>query len=247
MPDNSVPIEEIFECTDQLHKEGKFVKLGISNFAAWDVMRINNLCNQQNLIKPSVYQGCYNALNPSIVPELLPALRSLDMSFYAYNPLAGGLLTGRYQSTEDLEKADTGRFSKEFDFVTKSNKYVALEKMKGKAGDAYRQRYGKASNFEALKQLQKTNNTIPLAESALRWLKHHSWLRASLSDGIIFGASSLSQAEANSSALNKGELPIDLVEAFNNASKNCAFDAEPYFRNYGPLPGDSSSFLQQFK
>ena len=36
---------------------------------------------------PSVYQGMYNAITRGVEPELLPALKKLGMSFYAYNPL----------------------------------------------------------------------------------------------------------------------------------------------------------------
>ena len=43
------------------------------------------------------YQGMYNALTRQVEPELIPALKSLNLRFVAYNPLAGGLLTGKHE------------------------------------------------------------------------------------------------------------------------------------------------------
>lgn len=42
----------------------------------------------------------YNAITRNVEPELFPCLRKFGMRFYAYNPLAGGLLTGKHSSLE---------------------------------------------------------------------------------------------------------------------------------------------------
>jgi aflatoxin B1 aldehyde reductase len=54
----------------------------------------------------------YNALVREVESELLPALKRLNIAFYAYNPLAGGVLTGRYRGNlSDVEaEAQSGRF-----------------------------------------------------------------------------------------------------------------------------------------
>ena len=62
--------------------------------------RIHSHMSERGWVRPTVYQGMYNALTRDVEDELLPTLRRLRMSFYAYNPLAGGLLTGKQDSYE---------------------------------------------------------------------------------------------------------------------------------------------------
>lgn len=63
--------------------------------------QIYYICENRGWVKPTVYQGMYNPVTRAVEAELFPCLRALNISFYAYNPLAGGLLTGRY-SYDDL-------------------------------------------------------------------------------------------------------------------------------------------------
>lgn len=81
---------------NDLYKAGYFSRFGISNYSAWEVAQICELCDRYNWKKPDVYQGCYNALQRTVEPELFPCLRKYGISFYAFSPLAGGLLTGKY-------------------------------------------------------------------------------------------------------------------------------------------------------
>jgi aflatoxin B1 aldehyde reductase len=62
-PDRSVPFAETLEAVNDLHKEGKFVQLGLSNYAAWEVAEIWNICNERNWVKPTIYQAMYNAIS----------------------------------------------------------------------------------------------------------------------------------------------------------------------------------------
>jgi aryl-alcohol dehydrogenase-like predicted oxidoreductase len=49
-----------------LHKEGKFVQLGLSNYAAWEVAEIYNIAKEKGWIKPSIFQAMYNAISKYI-------------------------------------------------------------------------------------------------------------------------------------------------------------------------------------
>jgi aryl-alcohol dehydrogenase-like predicted oxidoreductase len=62
-PDHSVPFEETLEAVNELHKEGKFVQLGLSNYAAWEVAEIYNIAKERGWIKPSIFQAMYNAIS----------------------------------------------------------------------------------------------------------------------------------------------------------------------------------------
>jgi aflatoxin B1 aldehyde reductase len=74
-PDRSVPFEKTLQACNELHKEGKFVELGLSNFAAWEVAEVVNIAKERGWVKPTVYQAMYNAITRNIEPELIPCCR----------------------------------------------------------------------------------------------------------------------------------------------------------------------------
>ena len=74
-PDRSVPFEETLEACNKLYQEGKFKKLGLSNYAAWEVTEIWNVANERGWVKPAIYQAMYNAITRMIDDELVPCCR----------------------------------------------------------------------------------------------------------------------------------------------------------------------------
>ena len=162
---------------DDLYKEGHFTRFGLSNYQAWEVAQICEMCKSNGWKMPDVYQGVYNALHRSIEPELLPCLRHYGVAFYNYNPLAGGYLTSRYHRDDKGGEIEKGsRFDP--------------EKWQGKM---YRARYWNDAYFDALEILRPVAKKAGLteAECALRWMTHHSMLRKEKGDAIIIGASSV--------------------------------------------------------
>lgn len=61
--DRSVPFEETLEAVNQLHKAGKFVQLGLSNFTAFEVAEVVIMCKERGWVRPTIYQGMYNAIS----------------------------------------------------------------------------------------------------------------------------------------------------------------------------------------
>lgn len=61
--DRSVPFAETLEAVNQLHKEGKFVQLGLSNFTAFEVAEVVITCKERGWVRPTIYQGMYNAIS----------------------------------------------------------------------------------------------------------------------------------------------------------------------------------------
>jgi len=150
MPDIKTDIDDTLSGIDQLHKEGKIKEFGLSNYPAWAVVDIWHRCKNRGIVLPTVYQGMYNVITRNIEPEIVPVLRQFKMRFYVYNPLAGGLLTGRYASAEDIAKATEGRFSQEFD-----------RGMGVSAGTVmYRNRFGKQALFEGLKVIREAIDAL---------------------------------------------------------------------------------------
>jgi aflatoxin B1 aldehyde reductase len=118
------------------------------------------------------------------------------MAFYAYNPLAGGLLTGKHSSAT-LETAKDGRFRL--------------------GNELYRNRYlhpAQLGATDAFAAACKAEGIAP-SHAALRWLRHHSALRAG-TDAIVVGASRLEHLEENLCALEEGALPESIVRALDD-------------------------------
>ena len=208
-PDSQTPIEVTLETCQKLFRQGKIRQLGLSNYASWQVADIWHICKQNDWVLPATYQGLYNALSRNVEPELFPAIRKFNFKFYAYNPLAGGLLTGKYRDIKKIP--DDGRFfHKKF----------------------YQDRFWKASYFNAVEEIRKPCNShgIAMAEAALRWIKHHSTMKGTCNDGVIVGVTSIDHLRANLQACEAAELPPAIVEAYDKAWEIAKFDCPQYFR-----------------
>lgn len=82
-PDRSVPFEDTLQACDDLFKEGKFVTLGLSNFAAWEVAEVVNIARERKLVQPRIYQAMYNAITRAIEPELIPCCRKYGIGKFS--------------------------------------------------------------------------------------------------------------------------------------------------------------------
>eukprot|EP00746_Dinoflagellata_sp_MGD_P040999 gnl/MRDRNA2_/MRDRNA2_199015_c0_seq1.p1 gnl/MRDRNA2_/MRDRNA2_199015_c0~~gnl/MRDRNA2_/MRDRNA2_199015_c0_seq1.p1 ORF type:complete len:258 (-),score=46.49 gnl/MRDRNA2_/MRDRNA2_199015_c0_seq1:366-1139(-) len=229
MPDIKIPIDDTLTGIAELHRAGKFKEFGLSNYPAWKVVDIYYRCKGRGMVLPTVYQGMYNIITRDMEREIVPVVREFGMRLYMYNPLGGGLLTGRYTKLEDLQNAKVGRFSSEY---WSANQYQA--------------RYGKKELFEALSTLTEAckKADIPINDVALRWLMYHSCLHDG--DGVIVGASRTEHIEANLSSWKRGPLPVAVVEACDKAWGMAVPACESYFRGYGSTPGDIDTFLKMF-
>lgn len=69
--DRSVPFAETLEAVDKLHKQGKFVQLGLSNFTAFEVAEVVLTCKYNGWVRPTIYQGMYNAISKLQPPPIL--------------------------------------------------------------------------------------------------------------------------------------------------------------------------------
>ena len=209
-PDSRTPIADSLEVLWDYYQQGKFKRFALSNFAAWQVAEVVELCRSRNWMTPVVYQGLYNALNRDVEAELFSCLRNYGISFYAYNPLAGGMLTGKHKAFSDAPSS--GRFND---------------------NEAYQSRYWKKDYFAALEKFSeqcRIENITPTA-AALRWLCHHSSMSNDHGDGIILGASKLNHLNENLVAVNAGPLPDSILSALDKGWELVKGDCYRYFRN----------------
>lgn len=201
--DRATPFAETLEAMDKLHKAGKFVQLGLSNFTAFEVAEIVMTCKYNGWVRPTIYQAMYNCITRGIDAELVPACRRYGLDVVVYNPIAGGLFSGKIKSKDVVP--ESGRFSDQH-----------------RAGANYRGRYFKDSTFHALRTVEAAveRHGLTMIETALRWCVHHSSLRTRAkggNDGVIIGVSSHEQLVGNLDNLEKGPLPDDLVQALDTA------------------------------
>ncbi|KAF9466375.1 Aldo/keto reductase [Collybia nuda] len=211
-PDRSVPYEVTLKAVNDLYKEGYFKRFGISNYMAWEVAEIVGICKANGYIQPTAYQGIYNAIHRGVEPELFPCLRKFGISFYEFNPLAGGFFTGRYNSVDDAPEPGS-RFD--------SNRTQ---------GKNYRNRYWNKPYFEALASIRTVadSHNLTLSEVALRWISHHGQMSRDHGDAVLIGASSLNHIEQNLLDLEKGPLPDAIIATLDEAWEK----VKPFATNY---------------
>jgi len=210
-PDPATPVEGVLGAMADLHDQGKYKELGLSNFPAWMVAEAWQICEKHGWVLPTVFEGIYNPLTRRAEAELNDCLNHYGLRFYAYNPMCGGLLSGKYGKFEDAP-AD-GRFTHR---------------------PNYRGRYWKKSFFDALQLLREVCEKYELTtiDATYRWLAYHSMLNGDRGDAILIGASKLSHLRQNMEAVKAGPLPEEMVNAFETAWTITKGDSPEYFTLY---------------
>ncbi len=152
-PDAETPIEETLAAFDSLVKSGKVRYIGCSNFAAYQLSKALWTSDVQKLARFDCVQPRYNLLFRHIEAELLPLCKEEGVGVIAYNPLAGGFLTGKHQ--KQVEAAPDTRFGV----------------MKGR-GSLYHDRYWQDAQFDAVEALKAAfvGAEKTLAQAAVAWV-----------------------------------------------------------------------------
>ena len=208
-PDLNTPVVQTLECCFEMYQQGKFKTFGLSNFASWQVTEVTELCRQNGWMTPTVYQGMYNALTRDVERELFPCLRNYGINFYAYNPLAGGLLTGKYESIDQIP--DSGRFIKRH---------------------GYQARYWKKDYFNVLEKLSEACRGANLkpTDVAMSWLVNHSQLDSEKGDGIILGVSKTEHLIDNMKSCAQAPLDQSMLDILDEGWEIIKPNCFKYFR-----------------
>jgi aryl-alcohol dehydrogenase-like predicted oxidoreductase len=192
-PDPETPLEETLRALDDLVRSGKVRYLGCSNYPAWQVALALGISERLGLARFDCVQPRYNLLYREIESELLPLCRDQGVGVIAYNPLAGGFLSGKYRT---LEAPPPGtRFTL------------------GKTGDLYRERYWQKAQLEAVEHLRSVlePHGRSLVSTAIAWVLAQPGLTSA-----IVGASRPEQLEDSLAGANL-TLSADELEACNLA------------------------------
>jgi aryl-alcohol dehydrogenase-like predicted oxidoreductase len=188
-PDRSAPLHETLETVAALVEEGKVSALGVSNFAAWQIVRVCTVADEVGAPRPVVAQQLHNLLARRLEEEYAEMATSSGLRTIVYNPLGGGLLA---RSHHFDEQPSSGRFGD------------------SRLAEMYRRRYWNQELFDGVAELRRIAEEagIALPELALRWL-----LSRPTTDAVLLGASRPSQLQSNIEYLGRGPLPDDLVQA----------------------------------
>ena len=150
--DPSTPIEETLSALDRLVASGKVLYAGCSNFSAWRIAMALGASALHEFPRFISIQPRYNLLYREPERELFPLAQHEGLAVLAYNPLAAGLLSGKYRGSG--ADASDSRF--------------AL----GPSAGVYRQRYWQDAAFAAVEQFRATASArdLPMAAMAVAWM-----------------------------------------------------------------------------
>lgn len=185
LPDGRTPLEESLAAADELVRAGTVRALGVSNYPAWEMCQQQWIADVRGYQPVGVSQMMYNLLARRLEDEYAPFAASFGLATVVFNPLAGGLLTGKHRRSDD---AVGGRFSK----------------------SRYRERYWKDELFEAVERLEVVarESGTTVRDLALRWVRHRPVVTT-----VLIGASSDRQLEQNLVSLQAPPLDADVLAA----------------------------------
>jgi aryl-alcohol dehydrogenase (NADP+) len=175
--DNSVPMEETLGAFEDIVRQGKVRYVGVSNWAAWQIVKALGIQERKGWLKFISNQCRYNLLFRRIEDDIVPMCLSENIGLLTYNPLAGGLLTGKYRAGKDPDKGSR------FDI----------------GGPLYRERYWKESCFEAVRKYVTYCGDINRdpATTAVRWVLEQPGVSS-----VLIGARLPEQLDASLNAVN---------------------------------------------
>lgn len=202
--DPETPLEETLRALDDLVHAGKVRYIGCSNFLAHQLAEALWTSDKYNLARFECDQPRYNLLFRMIEDEIMPLCQRHGVGIIAYNPLAGGMLTGRY------------RQNKAFD----TNTRFGLKN----SGEMYRKRYWNDAVFEAVDSLANfvEGRGKSLTHVALAWV-----LAQPAVTSAIVGASKPEQLRDSLQAVGL-ELDAEELEACDGAWFSLPRERDPF-------------------
>jgi aryl-alcohol dehydrogenase-like predicted oxidoreductase len=189
--DRGVPLEESLGALNDLVRVGKVRYIGCSNYLAYRLALAVGKSESLGIARFDSVQPRYNLLFREFERELFPLCLEQGIGVIPYNPIAGGMLSGKHDRSKPPEEGT--RFTL------------------GNAGNMYQDRYWHDNVFDTVDELVKIAEGagIPLPTLAVAWTLQHPAITAP-----IVGASRPEQLDATCAAVDT-KLDADLVETLN--------------------------------
>ncbi|MCG6188382.1 aldo/keto reductase [Maribellus maritimus] len=188
--DPATPLEETLEALDLLVKSGKVRYIGCSNLAAWQIMKALGVSAQNHLSKFVSLQAYYTIAGRDLEREIVPLLLDQKIGLMVWSPLAGGLLSGKYDRNSESKEGGR-RVNFDFPPVNKDKAFDIIDVM---------QKIGKEKK-------------VTVAQIALAWLLHQPAVTT-----VIIGANKPTQLGDNLDSVNI-RLTKDELKQLDEVSK----------------------------
>ncbi len=170
--DAATPIEETVRALDDLVRQGLVRYVGVSNWAAWHIMKALGISERLGLTRFDSVQAYYSVAGRDLERELAPMLVSEGVGLLAWSPLAGGILSGKFGRDREAEKGSR-RSEMDFPPVDRERAYDIIDVMRGIAEP----------------------RGVSVARIALAWLLHQKSVTS-----VILGAKTIAQLADNIAA-----------------------------------------------
>ena len=186
LPDYKTPIKESLAALEELRVEGMIRYPATSNYSAWQMCEMFSICEREGWAKPWIAQPMYNLAARGIEQEYLAFTKRYGISNIVYNPLAGGLLTGKQRPGAPLPGT---RFD---------------------GNRMYLDRFWHDEYFHAVAGAEAVAREAGLTpvELALGWLRAREGANC-----VILGASRMAHLEENLAAFDAPPLEADVLAA----------------------------------
>jgi len=169
-PDHGTPLAETLDAIREILRAGKARAWGMSNFASWQVLDAMNLADARGFPRPIVSQELYNVMIRQLDIEWFAFVAAHPIHTTIYNPLAGGLLSGKYAREE-----------------------APLVGSRFAGNKMYERRYWSERMFELLRALGEVakEEGVSLVDLAYSWVAGRRGV-----DSILLGPASVEQLDA---------------------------------------------------
>ena len=202
-PDPATPVDETLRALDDVVRAGKARYVGCSNYFAYRVARALGRSELLGVVRFESVQPRYNLLFRQIERELLPLCEEERIGVIPYNPLAGGLLTGKHARG---------------DAPTPGTRFTL-----GTAGARYQDRYWHEREFDTVEDIRKVaaDAAMPMAQLAVSWVLAHSAVTSA-----IVGASRPDQI-ADLLPAASADLPADVKAQLDELTADYRMGDDP--------------------
>ena len=188
--DPATPIEETVRALDTLVQHGHVRYVGVSNWAAWQIVKALGIAERLGCARFESLQAYYTVAGRDLERELVPMLKSEGLGLMVWSPLAGGLLSGKY-TREQHGEHDSRRNKFDFPPVDRARAYTCVDAMR----------------------VMANARSVSVAQIALAWLLHQQAVTT-----VIVGAKKIEQLDDNIAA-TKVELTAQELAQLDELSK----------------------------
>ncbi|WP_395062063.1 aldo/keto reductase [Paraburkholderia silvatlantica] len=187
--DPVTPIEETVRALDTLVQQGYVRYAGVSNWAAWQIVKALGIAQREGLARFESLQAYYTIAGRDLEREIVPMLESEGLGLMVWSPLAGGLLSGKYGRDQQGE-AGSRRTTFDFPPVNRERAWDCVD---------------------AMRPIAQAKG-VSVAQIALAWLLHQKAVTS-----VIVGAKRVDQLDDNIAA-TKVKLSAEELGVLGEAS-----------------------------